>query len=229
MTTGTLNPSSVQTTPTMTLTTDSNTPTIYSHPEICLMSAFLQFKTNFANYDFLISNSPLAYESILEKSFNEKVGEKTFVLGKFDLHDEIRKVAETEIQFNLTLVPDHLIIDPFDFFNAPHYEIVNFTFDPSLDLLHKERCRSRYFCDVADCVYVKDDAPYYTCKNSSCPLKCNLFQSCLFTENTVVCSLDIIFISVASVIIVALIIGGVISVWFLRRRSSANLSRDDLP
>ena len=213
----------------MALTTDFNTPPTYSHPEICLMSTFLQFKTNSVDYDFFISNSSWAYKSILEKSFTEKLGEKTFFLSKFNLYDEIRKMAETEIQFNLTLVPDHLIIDPFDFFNTPHYKIVNFTLDPSLDLLHKERCRSRYFCDVADCVYVKDDASYYACKNSSCPLKCNLFQSCLFTENTVVCSLDIIFISVASVIIVALIIGGVISVWFLRRRSSASLSRDDLP
>ena len=151
------------------------------------------------------------------------------MLNKFNFYDEIRKLAETEIQFNLTLVPDHLIIDPFDFFNALNYEILNFTFDPSLDLLHKKRCRSRYFCDVADCIYVKDDVSYYTCRNSSCPLKCNLFQSCLYTENSVVCSLDIIFISVTSVIIVALIIGGVISVWFLRRRSSASLSRDDLP
>ena len=229
MITGTLNPSSVQTTPTITLTADLNTPITYSHPEICLMSTFIQFKTNSADYDFLISNSSLVYESIFEKSFNEKLGEKTFLLSKFNFYDAIRKMAETEIQFNLTLVPDHLIIDPFDFFNTPHYEIVNFTFDPSLDFLHKERCRSRYFCNVADCVYVQDDAPYYACKNSSCPLKCNLFQSCLFTEDTVVCSLDIIFISVASVIIVALMTGGVISVWFLRRRSSASLSRDDLP
>ena len=224
-----LNSASFQTTPAKTSIADFSVPTNFSHPEICSMSTFLQFKTNITNYDFLVSNSSLVYKSIFQKSFNEKLAEKTFLLRKFYFYDEIQKMAETEIQFNFTRVPDHLIIDPFDFFKGPHYDIVNFTFDPSLDILRKERCRSKYFCDFADCLYVQADVSYYTCRNATCPLKCNLFKSCLFTDNSVVCSLDIISISISSVIIVALIIGGIISVWFLRRRSSASLSRDDLP
>ena len=49
---------------------------------------------------------------------------------------------------------------------------------------------------------VKDDEIYFTCRNASCPLQCNLFQTCLFTESSVICSLDIISISITSATVV---------------------------
>ena len=41
-------------------------------------------------------------------------------------------IAEVEIKFKSTTIPDHMIISPVDFFKTPGIQILNATFEPSL-------------------------------------------------------------------------------------------------